>query len=223
VNAEEPRFVPLAFERLPEDAMLERAQAFRTSLSRRRSVREFSPQPVPLEVLEEAIRAAGTAPSGAHQQPWQFVAITNPDVKRKIREAAEEEERRNYGERFPEGWLRALAPLGTDERKPHLEVAPVLIVVFAERRPPAGSPHERHYYVSESVGIATGFLIAALHDAGLATLTHTPNPMKFLSEILGRPENETAYVLMPVGYPADDAKVPDLERKPLDAIRTWVH
>lgn len=214
--------VALRFDRLPVDAMRERARAFLKRASARRSVREFSSEPVPHDVIDAAIEAAGSAPSGAHQQPWQFVVVTDPEVKHQIREAAEEEERKNYAERFPDGWLKALAPLGTDASKPHLEDAPVLIVVFAERRPPQGSPHERHYYVSESVGIATGVLIAALHDAGLATLTHTPNPMKFLRELLGRPENETAYVLMPVGYPADEATVPALTRKPLEAIRTWV-
>jgi len=217
-----PSFVPLDFERLPEPEMRVRAAAFHAELARRRTVRDFSTEPVPLEVIREAIRTAGTAPSGAHLQPWHFVVVTDPETRAKIRAAAEEEERKSYAERFPPEWLAALAPLGTDENKPHLTDAPALIAVFAERSPPEGCDRKRNYYVSESVGIATGMLIAALHHAGLATLTHTPNPMGFLRELLGRPANETAFVLLPVGYPKPDARVPDLRRKPLDEIMSWV-
>jgi nitroreductase len=191
-------------------------------MTQRRSVREFSTEPVPLEVIEDAIRTAGTAPSGAHLEPWHFVVVTDPDLKSKIRSAAEEEERKNYSGRMPQEWLNALAPLGTDAVKAHIEDAPAVVVVFAVRRPPEGTGRKRNYYVTESVGIATGLLIAALHQAGLATLTHTPNPMNFLRELLGRPPNETPFVLLPVGYPAKGCQVPRLERKPLEEIRTWL-
>ncbi len=216
-----PRFVPLPFERLAEDEMRRRATAFHAEMNRRRTVRDFSRDPVPLDVIRSAIRTAGTAPSGAHLQPWHFAVVTDGELKRRIREAAEAEERKSYEERFPPEWLAVLAPLGTDEVKAHIEDAPVLIVVFAERTPPPGSGRTRNYYVTESVGLATGLLIAALHRAGLATLTHTPNPMGFLRELLGRPPNETAFVLLPVGYPAEGARVPDLNRKPLEGIMTW--
>jgi nitroreductase len=174
---------------------------------------------VPYELVENAIATAGTAPSGAHQQPWTFVVVSDPDVKRRLRAAAEEEERRSYEGRMPADWLEALRPLGTDWRKPHVEDAPYVIVVFEQTYGirPDGSKM-KHYYVRESVGIAVGLLLASLHRAGLATLTHTPSPMGFLREILGRPANERAYVLVPVGYPAEGCEVPDLERKPLDAI-----
>ena len=214
-------FVPLDFERLPADASLARARAAYARLDRRRSVREFSTDPIPLEAVAAAVHAAGTAPSGAHLQPWHFVVVTDPALKRQIREAAEAEEQKSYEQRFPDEWLAVLEPLGTDHHKPHIEDAPALIVVFAERTPPDGSPHKKNYYVSESVGIATGMLLAALHEAGFATLTHTPNPMQFLRELLGRPKNEQAFMLIPVGYPAEDARVPDLQRKPLDAIMSW--
>jgi len=215
------RFVPLHFERLPAAAMRERARAFYADMDRRRSVRRFAPDPVPPEVIEDAVRTAGTAPSGAHLQPWRFVVVTDPDLKRAIRRSAEAEEQESYQNRFPPDWLAALAPLGTDAHKPHLEDAPALIAVFAERTPPEGSDRRRNYYVSESVGIATGFLIAALHRAGLATLTHTPNPMGFLRDLLGRPNNEHAFVLLPVGYPAEGCEVPDLARKPLEDVMVW--
>lgn len=199
--------------------MRERAEAFYRRLAERRTVRDFSTEPIPLDVVETAIRAAGTAPSGAHQQPWTFVLVTDPDVKRALREAAEVEERESYERRMSEEWLRALEPIGTDWRKPHLEDAPVVIVVFEQAYglAPDGAK-VKHYYARESVGIAIGMLLAALNDAGLATLTHTPSPMAFLSRILGRPENERPLVVIPVGYPAVDATVPALERKPLDAI-----
>jgi len=214
-------FVPLDFERRSEAEMLERARELRADLARRRSVRHFSPEPVPPEVLDECIRTAGSAPSGAHQQPWTFVVVTEPELKRLIREAAEEEERLNYGGRMNEEWLAALAPLGTDEHKEFLEVAPALIVLFRKAHGPEEEGKPQYYYTHESIGIALGFLLAALHHAGLATLTHTPSPMKFLEKILERPANERAYMLIPVGYPTPDCSVPDLERKPLDEIRRW--
>ena len=208
--------VPLRFQRRPPEEMIERARSFRDRIRTRRSIRDFSPDPVPVEVLEASIEAAAQAPSGANKQPWTFALVTDPEVKREIRAAAEREEEAFYHGRAPERWLEDLAALGTDEHKPFLEIAPALIVVFAQRTGPEAD--ERHYYVSESVGIAVGFLLAALHDAGLAALTHTPSPMKFLGEILGRPANERAYVLMPVGYPADDCRVPDVGRKSLGEV-----
>jgi iodotyrosine deiodinase len=184
----------------------------------RRSVRAFSREPVPWELVENAIATAGTAPSGAHQQPWTFVAVSDPELKRRMREAAEQEERRNYEGRMSDEWLRALEAIGTDWRKPHIEDAPWVIVVFEHAYGLDGERKVKHYYVKESVGIAVGLLLASLHLAGLATLTHTPSPMGFLARILERPPNERAYLLVPVGYPADDATVPDLERKRLDEI-----
>ena len=188
----------------------------------RRSVRDFSDRPVPRRLIELAVRAASTAPSGAHMQPWTFVAVSDPDRQRRIREAAEAEERASYNGRMSDEWLDALAPLGTDADKPFLETAPWLVVLFAQRTGlnPDGSKR-KHYYVQESCGIAAGLFIAALHRMGLATLTHTPSPMRFLSEILGRPSNEAPFVLFPVGYPADGATVPDLARKPLDQVSVW--
>jgi iodotyrosine deiodinase len=211
--------VPYLPARVPPD---EGARTLREALEiaqARRSVRMFSPDPVPREMIELAIAVAGTAPSGAHRQPWHFVAISDPEMKRRIREAAEEEERAFYAERATPEWLEALAPLGTDENKHYLDVAPWLVVVF--RRDYDLLPDGRrlkNYYMTESVGIAVGFFIQALHRAGLATLTHTPAPMTFLREICGRPTNEKPFVLMPVGYPAPDCVVPDLARKPLEAI-----
>ncbi|MCG3143979.1 MAG: Coenzyme F420:L-glutamate ligase [Acidobacteria bacterium] len=192
-------------------------------MKRRRTVREFSPEPVPFELIELAIKTAGVAPSGANQQPWRFVVVSNPEIKRRIRLAAEEEERENYSGRFPDEWLQALAPLGTDWHKEFLETAPYLIVVFkidygVESTPDGGERRIKHYYVNESVGIACGMLLTALHNAGLATLTHTPNPMGFLSEILKRPKNEKPYLLVPVGYPADGVKVPDITKKRFEEI-----
>jgi nitroreductase len=191
----------------------------------RRTVREFSAEPVPLELIRQAIRTAGAAPSGANQQPWRFVVVANPEIKRQIRLAAEQEERENYERRFPQEWKNELKQFGTDWHKEFLEIAPYLIVVFRidyEEGPTAladgTAGHKKHYYVMESVGIAVGFLLAALHQAGLATLTHTPNPMGFLNQILRRPKNEKPYVLIPVGYPARDANVPNLKKKSLDEI-----
>lgn len=203
--------VPAPTFRLPEDLMLAVANTFADTMATRRSVRDFSPEPVPIKVIEAAVRAAATAPSGANLQPWRFVIVTDPERKRRLREAAEAEEREFYRRRATAEWLQALEPLGTDWHKPFLEVAPALVVVFEVHRP-------RPYYVKESVGIAVGLLLATLHQAGLATLTHTPSPMKFLNEVCGRPREERAYVVIPVGYPAEGARVPDISRKPLDEI-----
>lgn len=222
----DPRYrpVPLQFEFLSPDEQRARAREFLGRVGTRRTVRHFSAEPVPDEVIDAAIAAAASAPSGANMQPWRFVVVRDPEVKRHIRAAAEAEERESYERRMPDDWLEALAPLGTDWHKPFLEIAPVLIVVFrvdyaVEPRPDGAERHVKHYYVSESVGIACGFLLAALHWAGLATLTHTPSPMGFLSEILGRPKNERPYLLVPVGYPAPDAAVPDIRKKRMDEVR----
>ncbi|GIV59561.1 MAG: oxidoreductase [Rhodothermaceae bacterium] len=219
----EPVFVPLReFPSYSEAEMLQRATAFYEAMQRRRTVRQFSDRPVPRAVIEACLRAAATAPSGANRQPWHFVVVSDPELKREIRAAAEEEERAFYRERAPRVWLEALAPLGTDEHKPFLETAPYLIAVFAERYrvSPDGSK-EKNYYVQESVGIAVGMLITGLHLAGLATLTHTPSPMRFLNELLKRPENEHPFLLLVVGYPADDAVVPGIARKALEEVTTF--
>ena len=213
-----PGFILLTtWREYPPEEMLRRAQEFAAELGRRRTVRQFSDRPIPDGVIEACLEAAGTAPSGAHLQPWHFVVVRDAARKRQLREAAEEAERKFYAE-APQDWLDALAPLGTDEHKPYLETAPCLIAVFAERYGvnPDGS-RRTHYYVSESVGIACGMLLTALHHAGLVTLTHTPSPMGFLSTLLGRPANERAVMLVVAGYPAPDAMVPDLVRKPLEA------
>ena len=219
----EPRFVRLtSFVELPPEEMKSRAREFYEEIKRRRTLREFSTRPVPREVIDDCLRAAGTAPSGANLQPWHFVVVSDPSTKAKIREAAEIEEREFYSGKAPQEWLDALAPLGTDEHKGYLETAPYLIAVFAQNYAllPDGRK-VKNYYVTESVGIAVGFLIAALHHAGLATLTHTPSPMNFLSTVLGRPANERAFLLLVVGFPSDDARVPDITRKPLDEIATF--
>jgi iodotyrosine deiodinase len=214
---------PLDYRRRPEPEVRRRAESFAEELRRRRTVRAYSPEPVPRAVIERCIWAAGAAPSGANQQPWHFVAISDRTVKRAIREAAEAEERAFYHGRAPDEWLEALAPLGTDERKPFLETAPWLIAIFAQRYGVAeGGERRKHYYVSESVGIATGMLITALHHAGLATLTHTPSPMDFLNRILDRPENERPFLLLVTGYPAPDARVPVIGKKTLEEIATFV-
>lgn len=205
----------LDFTRRDPADMQARARALRDELATRRSVREFSAEPIPLAVVRDCIMAAAQAPSGANKQPWTFALVTDADTKKKIREAAEREEREFYGSRASERWLEDLQPFETDANKPFLESAPALIVVFAQR---SGPDDEQHYYVNESVGIAAGFLIAALHHAGLATLTHTPSPMKFLGEILGRPKSERPYLLLPVGYPAQDCRVPDIRRKPMEDV-----
>ncbi|MCG5216582.1 nitroreductase family protein [Streptosporangium soli] len=213
-------FVPYVQSRYPEADMIARGREFFESLDRRRSVRFFSDDPVPRECVELAVMAAGTAPSGAHQQPWRFAVIGDPATRRRIREAAEAEERQNYeGGRLTPEWREALAPLETTSDKSYLEVAPWLVVCFAEKYGvlPDGS-RRKNYYVNESVGIACGLFITALHTMGLSTLTHTPNPMAFLSEICERPGNERPYILFPVGYAADHAEVPDLTRKPLSDV-----
>jgi iodotyrosine deiodinase len=220
--AAEPRFVPLTtWHPLEPEAMQLRGREFADELARRRTVRQFSDRPIPDGVLEDCLRAAATAPSGAHIQPWHFVVVRDPALKHRIREAAEREEREFYAT-APAEWLEALAPLGTDEVKEYLDVAPALIAVFAERYGvrPDGS-RLTHYYVQESVGIAMGMLIAALHHAGLVTLTHTPSPMGFLNELLERPAREKAMLLLVVGFPAADARVPDIVRKPLNEVVTW--
>jgi nitroreductase len=216
-------FIPLEFERLPADEQLRRATEFEARMKSRRTTRQFSPDPVPFELIETAIRIAARAPSGANQQPWSFVVVSNPEIKRQIREAAEAEERESYERRMPDEWLQALAPLGTDWHKEFLQIAPYLIVVFRQdyglKREADGSERKvKHYYVQESVGIACGFLIAALHWMGLATLTHTPSPMGFLARILNRPPNEKPYLLLPVGYPAPGAEVPDIPKRPLSEV-----
>jgi nitroreductase len=215
--------MPLVFEPVPEAQMQPRAEAFLARMRKRRTVRDYSDRAVPRELIETALRVAGTAPSGANQQPWSFVCISDPEKKRQIREGAEEEERAFYAGRAGQEWLEALAHLGTDADKPFLETAPWLIVIFAQRWGHDASGRKiKHYYVPESVGIATGFLIAALHDAGLATLTHTPAPMNFLNAICERPDNEKALILLVVGYPAEGCQVPAIGKKPLEEIATFL-
>lgn len=217
-------FVPLrGFREYSEQAMRERAAAFYEEVRRRRTVRDFSDRPVPRSVIEKCISSAGTAPSGANLQPWRFVVVSDPVLKLSIREAAEEEEHEFYTKRAPQEWLDALAPLGTDENKAFLETAPYLIAIFALSYGllPDGRK-VKHYYATESVGIATGILITALHHTGLATLTHTPSPMNFLNEILGRPSNERPFLLLVVGYPAKNAMVPDISKKTLSEIATFL-
>jgi iodotyrosine deiodinase len=212
-------FVPYEFERLPPELMLERARAFNQHMDARRSTRDFSPDPVPRELIELAVRTAATAPSGAHRQPWTFVLVGDAQLKREIRIAAEREERVFYERRMSDEWLDALRPLGTDWPKPFLETVPWIVVVFEQlwAEDEDGTRH-KNYYVRESVGIACGIFIAALHTMGLATLTHTPSPMGFLSDILGRPHSEKPFILFPIGYPSPHALVPDLQRKPLEEI-----
>ncbi len=216
----EPKFVPLPhWRRRPEAEMLDRARAFCAQMDQRRTTRHFSSEPVARELIELAIRTAGTAPSGAHRQPWRFVAIADADIKRRIREAAEEEELETYRHRMTDEWREALHPLGTDHVKEHLTDAPWVVVLFAEKYGlRADGSHRKNYYVDESVGIAAGLFVAAVHHMGLVTLTHTPNPMGFLRELLGRGTNEKAVLVLPVGLPRADARVPDLQRLPLDAI-----
>ncbi|MBH24018.1 MAG: nitroreductase family protein [Myxococcales bacterium] len=215
--------IPLEFTTYGAELMEARAREFEALMAKRRSVRDFSPRAVPRALVEAAIRTASTAPSGAHQQPWTFVAISDPDIKRQIREAAEREEYTSYeGGRMPQEWREALAPLGTDWRKPYLETVPWIVVVFQQTYGVNPDGERRtHYYVKESVGIACGLFIAALHNMGLVTLTHTPSPMGFLSQILNRPAHEKPYILFPIGYPEEDAAVPDLERKELEEVAIW--
>jgi iodotyrosine deiodinase len=216
--------IPLTtFREYPVDEMRQRVADFYEEMDRRRTVREFSDRPVPRDIIETALRAAGTAPSGANLQPWHFVVVSGAETKKNIREAAEVEEREFYEHRASPEWLTALEPLGTDSDKPFLETAPYLIAVFLQKfgELPDGRK-VKHYYPVESTGIATGILITALHEAGLATLTHTPSPMKFLNEILGRPKSERPFLLLVVGYPAADAAVPDIKRKPLEDFTSFI-
>jgi iodotyrosine deiodinase len=217
-----PKYVPFKFERRSESDMLERAASFYALMNSRRSVRFFSNDPVPKRLIELAMLTAGTAPSGAHMEPWTFVAIEDTALKARIRAAAESEELETYSRRLSDEWRGALAPLGTDHVKEHLTDAPWVVVLFKQKYGinPDGS-HRKHYYVTESVGIAAGLFVAALQQMGLATLTHTPNPMRFLADILGRPKNEEAMLLFPVGYPSTDAVVPDLQRKKPEDIVQW--
>jgi nitroreductase len=216
-------FIPLDFNLQDEATMLTQSQVFLQLMSRRRTVRDFSPRELPQGVLENALKAAGSAPSGANMQPWHFVVVQDSAVKKRIREAAEAEERELYQHRASDEWLQALAPLGTDANKAFLQHAPALIAIFLKKftLDESGRKH-KNYYTAESVGIATGILITALHNAGLATLTHTPSPMKFLSQILERPDYERPYLLLVCGYPSDDATVPDIKRRPLEDIATFV-
>jgi iodotyrosine deiodinase len=221
--AEYPTQALSTYREYSVEEMRERVEDFYAQVDRRRTVREFSDRPVPRDIIETALRAAGTAPSGANLQPWHFVVVSAADTKKKIRVAAEIEEREFYEHRASAEWLEALAPLGTDSNKPFLETAPYLIAVFLQKfgELPDGRK-VKHYYPVESTGIATGILITALHAAGLATLTHTPSPMKFLNEILGRPKSERPFLLLVAGYPADDAEVPDISRKPLEDFTSFI-
>ena len=217
------RFIPLAYTPVEPEVCLERSKRLFARMERRRSVRHFSDRPVPRQVMENLIRTASTAPSGANKQPWTFVTVSDQGLKAKIRRAAEQEERRNYEQRMPSDWLEALEPFGTDWRKPFLEIAPWLVVVFQQNVEvlPSGETR-KNYYVMESVGIAVGMFLAAVHQVGLVALTHTPSPMKFLSKILQRPANEKPFVLIPVGYPTEDCQVPDLDRKGLEEVAVFL-
>ena len=218
----EPGFISLIFEPTPPVEMLEQAKQFNVQMNRRRTTRNFSSQDVPRELIELAIQTASTAPSGAHLQPWTFVAISNAELKAQIRNAAEQEELRTYEERMPEAWSELIQPLGTDHVKEHITTAPWIIVLFRQsKRLRSNGEWGPTYYSQESCGIAAGLLIAAIHNMGLVTLTHTPSPMNFLRELLGRPDHEHAMLLMPVGHPADDAQVPDLRRKTLDEMSSF--
>lgn len=215
-------FIKYSRDTFDAETMKERTAAFATWMDSRRTCRDFSDRPVSREVIENIIRAASTAPSGAHKQPWTFCVVSDPSLKSRIRTAAEKEEQESYNGRMPEEWLKDLAPIGTNWQKPFLETAPYLIIVFKRSYEPEPGGHKhRNYYVTESVGLACGFLLAAIHHAGLVALTHTPSPMNFLSRILNRPENEKPFLLIPVGYGADECWVPDLERKPLDEVSCW--
>jgi iodotyrosine deiodinase len=213
-------FIPYRRDTYPPEEIISRSRWFYEWMNKRRTVREFSDKPVPIEALTDMILSASTAPSGAHKQPWTFCLVINPEIKKLIRIAAEEEEYENYHGRIPPEWLEDLAPLGTDWRKPFLETAPALIVVFRKPYEEANGKKKNNYYVSESVGIACGFLLAAIHHAGLVALTHTPSPMNFLCSVLGRPANEKPFLLIPVGYPAENCLVPDIARKPVENILT---
>lgn len=218
------KLIPLSnYVEYPEEEMRQRAAFFSASVQTRRTVRDFSSRPVPKEIIENCIRAAATAPNGANMQPWHFVVVSDPKIKRQIREAAEMEEREFYQNRAPQEWLDALAPLGTDENKPFLDEAPCLIVVFAQTYGVLPDGRKvKNYYVAESVGIATGILVTAVHHAGLVSLTHTPSPMGFLNQILNRPSHERPFLILVVGYPATHAKVPDIRKKHFDEIASFL-
>ena len=222
-NQGSPQFIPLStYQSYPETEMLARAQSFYQDMKRRKTIREFSDRPVPRAVIEICLLTAGTAPSGANHQPWHFAVVTDPALKRKIRIEAEIEEREFYDRRAPQEWKDALAPLGTDADKPFLETAPYLIAIFGQKATLMDDGSTvKNYYVPESVSIATGFLISALHQAGLATLTHTPSPMGFLNQLLHRPDNEKPYILLVVGYPAEHCLVPNIQKKPLEQIASF--
>ena len=221
---EETDFIPYSgYKSYPIEEMQKRSKEFFTDIQRRRTIRDFSNKPVPKDIIENCLSAAGTAPSGANRQPWHFSVVSDLETKKKIREAAEEEEKKFYSGRAPDEWLEALEPLGTDENKPFLEIAPYLIVIFSEAYGLDDKGEKiKNYYVSESVGIATGMLITALHNAGLATLTHTPSPMNFLREILGRGENERAFLILITGFPSENATVPNIKKKNLEEYTTFL-
>lgn len=223
-NQGDPQFIPLnSFTTYPETEMLERAQNFYQEMKRRKTIREFSDKAVPQAVIETCLLTAGTAPSGANHQPWHFAVVSDPELKKKIRLEAEIEEREFYQHRAPQEWKDALAPLGTDEHKPFLETAPYLIAIFGQKATTMDDGSSvKNYYVPESVSIATGFLISALHHAGLATLTHTPSPMGFLNQLLNRPDNEKPYILLVVGYPAENCMVPNIRKKTLNEIASFI-
>jgi nitroreductase len=222
MGGDDSGFVPLVFHELSSDAMRDRADEFRELMEKRRTTRHFSSRQVPRELIETAVATGGTAPSGAHLQPWTFVAISNPELKTNIRQASEVEEKRFYEDRIPETWREVLAPLGTDFVKQHITEAPWLVVLFRHsQRARENGEMAPTYYSQESCGIAAGLFIAAIHNMGLTTLTHTPSPMGFLRDLLGRPKHEHAMLLMPVGYPADDATVPDITRKAIEDILLW--
>ncbi len=219
----EDNFVPLDFKFIPENNMIKNSQEFLKEIKRRRTVREFSDKPVPMSIIENCIKTAGTAPSGANLQPWHFVVVTDENIKRRIRIEAEKEEKEFYNKRAPKEWLDALKPLGTDSNKPFLETAPILIAIFSKSYDVLNDGSKvKHYYAQESTGIACGFLITAIHHAGLASLTHTPSPMKFLNKILNRPNYEKPFLLLVVGYPAENTKVPNVSKKPLEQICTFL-
>ena len=211
-------FIPYPYEKMPPKTMQQRAHDFHQFMDTRRTIRTFSDEPIPDGVLEDCIRTASTAPSGAHKQPWFFAVVKNPELKSQIREAAEKEERENYMRRFPDTWLKDLAQFGTNHIKEHIDVAPAIVVLFKQNYRMENGERMKNYYVNESVGIAAGMFITAVHNAGLVTLTHTPNPMGFLHKILERPQGEVPVLLLPIGYPEEGAQVPRLTRKPLDEI-----
>ncbi len=211
-------YIPFHHQRLSREEEIARSKSFYELLNSRRTIREFSPEPVPIEIIEYLIRSSGTAPSGANKQPWRFVLVTDPEVKHRIRVAAEAEEKESYERRMPNEWLEDLEPLGTDWHKPFLEIAPYILVIFREDYRIVEGQVRKNYYVTESIGIAVGLLLAAIHHAGLVALTHTPSPMGFLNQILNRPKNEKPFLVMPIGYPAPNAVVPDIHRKPLEDI-----